>query len=300
MDWVPFVLEDAKHALTRWSGTQDRGMWVAGFYSGAAQSLIMGGEPEAFLDGYACGSVARGNADKNRSRISEVRAAAARARWDREQPKQIVMDANACAVEDANAYAVEDANAYAVEDANAYAVEDAPAMHKTDIQDKTQQSKNNQKNKPHHTSIPAAVSTPLSAVTPRASAPAAPAWGPEQALAIRQERWSSRRQEWLAGFGEPVDFTKQPSLLAFLSYCRAVHPSWQSKFAKTEYDTWAAYNWTHGGKRIGSWWRLADAFAGGADQTEHFDAFMDGSKAKGLDLSSMSAKAAGITSGERL
>lgn len=118
MDWVPFVLEDAKHALTRWPGAQDRGMWAAGFYSGAAQALTMGGEPEAFLDGYACGSVARGDADKNRARISEVRAAAARARWDREQPKQILMDANA----------------YAVEDANASPIAHAPAMHKTDKQ----------------------------------------------------------------------------------------------------------------------------------------------------------------------
>lgn len=123
MDWVPFVLEDAKHALTRWGGAQDRGMWAAGFYSGASQSLLMGGEPEAFLDGYACGSLARGDADQNRARISEVRAAAARARWDREQPKQIIMDANAYAVADAHA------------DANAY----APEMHKTDRQDKTRQ-----------------------------------------------------------------------------------------------------------------------------------------------------------------
>lgn len=134
MDWVPFVLEDAKRALTRWPGAQDRGMWAAGFYSGAAQALTMGGEPEAFLDGYACGSVARGDADKNRARISEVRAAAARARWDREQPKQIIMDANA----------------YAVEDANASPIAHAPAMHKTDRQtrqtrqDKTRQDKTGQ------------------------------------------------------------------------------------------------------------------------------------------------------------
>lgn len=119
LDWVPFVLEDAKLALTRWPGAQDRGMWAAGFYSGAAQALLMGGEPEAFLDGYACGSLARGDSDRNRTRISEVRAAAARARWDREQPKQIIMDANAYAVADANACAIE--------------------MHKTDKQDKTRQ-----------------------------------------------------------------------------------------------------------------------------------------------------------------
>lgn len=131
MDWVPFVLDDAKSALTRWPGAQDRGMWAAGFYSGAAQSLMMGGESEAFLDGYACGSIARGDADKNRARISEVRAAAARARWDREQPKQIVMDANA----------------YAIEDAFASAIGHAPAMHKTDKQtrqtrqDKTEQTR---------------------------------------------------------------------------------------------------------------------------------------------------------------
>lgn len=123
MDWVPFVLEDAKHALTRWPGAQDRGMWVAGFYSGAAQSLLMGGEPEAFLDGYACGSLARNDSERNRARLSEVRAAAARARWDREQPKQIVMDANAYAIADANAC--------------------PNAMHKTDKtrQDTTQQEK---------------------------------------------------------------------------------------------------------------------------------------------------------------
>lgn len=120
MDWVPFVLEDAKRAMTRWPNAQDRGMWAAGFYSGAAQALTMGGEPEAFLDGYACGSIARGDADKNRARISEVRSAAARARWDREQPKQIVMDANA----------------YAVVDAFASPNAHAQAMHKTDKQDK--------------------------------------------------------------------------------------------------------------------------------------------------------------------
>lgn len=123
MDWVPFVLEDAKRALTRWPNAQDRGMWAAGFYSGAAQALTMGGESESFLDGYACGNVARGDADKNRARISEVRASAARARWDREQPKQIVMDANA----------------YAVEDANASPIADAQAMHKTNKTNKTRQ-----------------------------------------------------------------------------------------------------------------------------------------------------------------
>ena len=159
-----------------------------------------------------------------------------------------------------------------------------------------------QKNLPATSGEFNSIPTQLSQETPRAptTTPAAPAWGPEQALAIRQERWSARRQDWLANFGEPVDFTKRPTVLTFLSYCRAVHPSWQSKFAKATYDTWAAYNWTHGGKRIGSWWQLADAFADGADQTEHFDAFMDGSGVKGLDLSSMSAKAAGITGGERL
>lgn len=122
MDWVPFVLEDAREALIQWPQAQDRGMWVAGFFAGASNALPMGGEPEAFICGFSSGSIARANSESKRASTSEVRAAAARARWDREMSKQLEVK---CAE-------------YAVEDANACAKADANAMHKTG-QDKTRQ-----------------------------------------------------------------------------------------------------------------------------------------------------------------
>lgn len=122
MDWVPFVLEDAREALIQWPQAQDRGMWVAGFFAGASNALPMGGEPEAFICGFSSGSIARANSESKRASTSEVRAAAARARWDRERSKQLEVK---CAE-------------YAVEDANACAKADANAMHKTG-QDKTRQ-----------------------------------------------------------------------------------------------------------------------------------------------------------------
>lgn len=124
MDWVPFVLEDARAALMQWPQAQDRGMWVAGFYAGASNSIPMGGEPEAFICGFSSGAIARANSESKRASTSEVRSAAAKVRWEREKAKQLEVKGAE----------------YAVVDANACAREDANAMHKT-RQDKTRQDR---------------------------------------------------------------------------------------------------------------------------------------------------------------
>ena len=151
---------------------------------------------------------------------------------------------------------------------------------------------------------PAASESQAFTETPRArpaNAPAAPAWNSEQAKQVREAKASDRRQKWIADQAGQIDFTKRPSILQFLSYCRAVHPSWHERAAKEAYETWAAYNWTHGGKRISSWWQLTDAFAFAADCTEHNERVPMGAVAADLGISeSLSAKAAGLTVGERI
>jgi hypothetical protein len=96
--------------------------------------------------------------------------------------------------------------------------------------------------------------------------------------------------------GGQIDFTVQPGRLLWRSYCRAVHPSWQEASSLKAFDTLSLHNWSQGGRKIESWWQVADAWAKNSDHTEHFDAFMDGSM--GIDTSALSASAAGITSGE--
>lgn len=121
---------------------------------------------------------------------------------------------------------------------------------------------------------------------------AAPAWSPD----AKAERWSARRQKWLEDRGDPVDFTQRPGILTFLSYVKAVHPSWQEKHARAAFDEWVLRGWTIKGKRIGSWWQVADAWADNADQTEHFEKIPMGNIAAGLGIAdSMSAKSAGLT-----
>lgn len=124
---------------------------------------------------------------------------------------------------------------------------------------------------------------------------AAPGWSPE----TRAERLSARRQKWLEDHGVPVDFTVRPGILTFLSYCKAVHPSWQEKHAKAAFEEWAFYGWSIKGRKIESWWRVADAWAGNADHSEHGERFPMGQIASRFGVGdSMSAKAAGITTGE--
>lgn len=147
----------------------------------------------------------------------------------------------------------------------------------------------------------ATLPTPPVTVPPRARepAPAAPGWSSGLGATVREERevrQSARRQKWLKDQGVPVDFTSRPHYLQWASYCKHVHPSWQGKDARKAYDVIAMRNWTQGGRKIESWWQVADAWANNADQTEHFDAFMDGSF--GLDVGGMSAKDFGITTGE--
>jgi hypothetical protein len=155
----------------------------------------------------------------------------------------------------------------------------------------------NQKNQPATPETTATLPTPLSALPPRAreAVPAAPAWNKETALEIKRERWSKRRQPWIKEQGQ-VDFSVHPGCLQWLSYCRAVHPSWQEKSARKAFDTLSLNNWSQGGRKVDSWWQVADAWADNADHTEHFEAFMDGSM--GLDTGALSASAAGITKGE--
>lgn len=62
--------------------------------------------------------------------------------------------------------------------------------------------------------------------------------------------------------------------------------------------TLSLHNWSQGGRKIESWWQVADTWAKNADHREHFEAFMNGSM--GIDASALSASAAGITDGEGL
>ena len=122
---------------------------------------------------------------------------------------------------------------------------------------------------------------------------------PEDAQAARRERWSTRRLAWIKEQGVSVDFTAQPGPLTWLSYCRAVHPSWQDGPARKAYDTLATYGWKQGGRRIDSWWQVADAWAENSDHSEHFERLPMGSMAAMAGVSeAMSAAAAGITGGE--
>ena len=118
-----------------------------------------------------------------------------------------------------------------------------------------------------------------------------------EAQAARRERWSKRRQEWIKNQGVPVDFTVQPGPLTWLSYCRAVHPSWQDEPARKAYDTLATYGWKQGGRRIESWWQVADAWAENSDHSEHGERHTMGGAASGI-ADGFSAKTAGITMGE--
>jgi hypothetical protein len=81
-----------------------------------------------------------------------------------------------------------------------------------------------------------------------------------------------------------------------LSYCRSVHPQWQIRAATDAYDTWAMRNWTHEGRKIGSWWQLVDAWALAADHTEYGERLPMGQFAAEIGLGdAMSAKASGLT-----
>ena len=83
ISWVPYDLENARASMMRWSTLEQRGLWSCGFMQGATGAILMGGEPEAFLDGYAAGSAARENSDEYRKeQVADKRKAAARKRWD--------------------------------------------------------------------------------------------------------------------------------------------------------------------------------------------------------------------------
>ena len=141
-------------------------------------------------------------------------------------------------------------------------------------------------------------------VTPRArpaNATAAPGWSAETAKEIREARASDRRQKWILAQAGQVDFTVRPSILQFLSYCRAVHPSWHERAAREAFDTWATHNWTFERRKISSWWQLTDAFAFAADHSEHNERVPMGGVVAGLGIADqLSAKAAGLTTGERI
>lgn len=169
---------------------------------------------------------------------------------------------------------------------------------------KGREGEKEEEEQPPSSFVPAASESQPVTVTPRArpaNAPAAPGWSAETAKEIREARASDRRQKWITAQAEQVDFTVRPSILQFLSYCRAVHPSWHERAAREAFDTWSTHNWTFERRKISSWWQLTDAFAFAADHSEHNERVPMGGVVAGLGISDqLSAKAAGITAGERI
>lgn len=117
MDWVPLNLADTRQALQRWTTMEQRGQWICGYHQGASGALLMGGEPDAFADGFAHGSKAHADSSEHRAKVSQARSDAAKKRWNRGS----------------------DASAHPNADANAYGIEDAKPIHKT-RQDRTEQT----------------------------------------------------------------------------------------------------------------------------------------------------------------
>ena len=94
---------ESRAALQRWNTMEQRGQWMVGFHQGASGAVLLGGEPDAFADGFACGERAHNDSATHRDEISERRRESAKKRWNR------TSDANGDANADANA----DANVYA-------------------------------------------------------------------------------------------------------------------------------------------------------------------------------------------
>ena len=98
-EWVPFNLADSREALQKWETMEQRGQWIVGYHQGASGALLIGGEPDALVDGYRCGERAHNDSSAHRAEVSERRRESAKKRWDRD------LNANANANAHANAHA---------------------------------------------------------------------------------------------------------------------------------------------------------------------------------------------------
>lgn len=126
ISWVPYDLDQAREAMSVYSTLEQRGLWSCGFMQGATGAILMGGEPDAFLAGYAAGASARENSEEYRKeQVSDKRRAAAEKRWKgrREDASAAPADAN----EDANEMQ-EPMQTSCKSDANGHAKPDAKAM----------------------------------------------------------------------------------------------------------------------------------------------------------------------------
>lgn len=279
----------------------ERSDWLLGFHSGALGRASRESWSAAKLSGFNFGLMALAEADafrRGRSRGGIASAEKRREKSGSAQPNKRRTSAEQDLELSSNSARAPELSSTAVRGFLEQDLEQGSNQPTTYRQQPAASSQNSQQQQPAASESQAFTETPRARP---ANAPAAPAWNSEQAKQVREAKASDRRQKWIADQAGQVDFTKRPSILQFLSYCRAVHPSWHARAAQEAYETWAAYNWTHGGKKISSWWQLTDAFAFAADCTEHNERVPMGAVAAGLGISeSLSAKAAGLTAGERI
>lgn len=269
----------------------ERSDWLLGFHAGALGRAPREGWSQAKSDGFNFGACALAEANEfrsGRSRGGKASADKRKEKYGSAQPSNLRTDLEQVVELSSNSARSIELSSKSVRDFPEQDIEQ-PSNQPTTYRQQPATSgiePFNQKTQQPATSDFQGLTVPPPARV------AAPAWSPD----AKAERWSARRQKWLEDRGEPVDFTQRPGILTFLSYVKAVHPSWQEKHARAAFDEWVLRGWTVKGKRIGSWWQVADAWADNADQTEHFEKIPMGSFAAGLGISdSMSAKSTGLT-----
>ena len=270
--WVPYDLDQARAAMAKFSTLEQRGLWSCGFMQGAAGAILMGGEPDAFLAGYAAGTSARENSEEyrkeQREAISEKRSAAAKKRWSgresdakaMQNPMQTVCksDAKTCKNEPKSPVQTTNSaeNADAKPDANS--MQNMPYRTVQDItKQETEQQRQPCENFPRD---------------------------------AREEPRGTRRI-WPNRFR----YTERPDRNSFIEACKERYPKWQPDAVAAVWDAWNRNGWrvlTGPEKtlqKIGNWAVMAEIWYKNADETEKFEKLDIGSalRAAAPDLSSM-------------
>ena len=286
ISWVPYDLENARASMMRWSTLEQRGLWSCGFMQGATGAILMGGEPEAFLDGYAAGSAARENSDEYRKeQVADKRKAAARKRWDANGHANGMQNHANAAQNRTNSRERSDANDMQTamqtackSDANGHAkaMQNDATRQDSTRQDSTRQDNDNNSSSVFVNSAPAPEADGVGTALPTDSA-AAPALRVEDTPAA---------PAWPKG----LDPRAIPTRYAYLAACRQRFPRWQDKFAAATWDAWKRNGWRDGlDQPIHNWQRLTEVWYRGADETQKFEPLPIGAALRSVapDLSSM-------------